>query len=57
MTMYADAIAMANCNEKPAHEIYHLSSGVESETFAELTNGIGLKAQGKKANAVLGSSC
>jgi thioester reductase-like protein len=43
----ADAIAMLHQKEKPAHEIYHLSSGVESETFAELTNALA-RAQGKR---------
>ena len=42
----ADAIAMLHLKEKPAHEIYHLSSGTGSETFAELTNALA-KAQGK----------
>src|SRR6202035_1838152 len=43
----ADAIAMLHLKEKPAHEIYHLSSGTGSETFAELTNALA-KAQGKR---------
>ena len=34
----ADAVAMLHQKEKPAHEIYHLSSGTGSETFAELTD-------------------
>jgi long-chain acyl-CoA synthetase len=36
----ADAITALHQKEKPAHEIYHLSSGVESETFAQLTEGL-----------------
>jgi nucleoside-diphosphate-sugar epimerase len=42
----ADSIAMLHLKEKPEHEIYHLSSGAGSETFAELTNALA-KAQGK----------
>jgi long-chain acyl-CoA synthetase len=42
----ADAIAMLHLKERPAHEIYHLSSGTGSETFAELTTALA-KAQGK----------
>jgi thioester reductase-like protein len=43
----ADAIAALHQKEKPAHEIYHLSSGTESETFVELTKALS-KAQGKR---------
>jgi thioester reductase-like protein len=43
----ADAIVMLHQKEKPEHEIYHLSSGIESETFAELTTALA-KAQGKR---------
>jgi len=43
----ADAIVALHQKEKPAHEIYHLSSGVESETFAQLTDGLA-QAQGKR---------
>ena len=43
----ADAIAALHQKAKPEHEIYHLSSGVESETFVELTNALA-KAQGKR---------
>ncbi len=43
----ADAIATLHQKEKPAHEIYHLSSGTGSETFAELTGALA-KAQGKR---------
>jgi len=43
----AGAIATLHQTEKPAHEIYHLSSGVNSETFVELTDALA-KAQGKR---------
>ena len=43
----ADAISTLHQKEKPAHEIYHLSSGTGSETFAELTGALA-KAQGKR---------
>ena len=43
----ADAISTLHQREKPAHEIYHLSSGTDSETFVELTNALS-KAQGKR---------
>jgi len=43
----ADSIATLHQKEKPGHEIYHLSSGVESETFVELTDALA-KAQGKR---------
>jgi thioester reductase-like protein len=43
----AGAIAMLHQKEKPAHEIYHLSSGTGSETFVELTTALA-KAQGKR---------
>ena len=43
----ADAIATLHQKEKPAHEIYHLSSGTDSETFIELTDALS-KAQGKR---------
>jgi thioester reductase-like protein len=43
----ADAIAALHLKEKPAHEIYHFSSGSDSETFAELTSALA-KAQGKR---------
>ena len=44
----ADAISTLHQKEKPAHEIYHLSSGTDSETFVELTTALS-KAQGKRA--------
>jgi thioester reductase-like protein len=43
----ADAIATLHQKEKPAHEIYHLSSGVDSETFVQLTDALS-RAQGKR---------
>jgi thioester reductase-like protein len=43
----ADAVAAVHQKEKPAHEIYHLSSGTSSETFVELTDALA-KSQGKR---------
>ena len=43
----ADTIAMIHQKEKPDHDIYHLSSGVESQTFRELTDALA-RAQGKR---------
>jgi thioester reductase-like protein len=43
----AGAIAALHQKEKPAHEIYHLSSGVNSETFVQLTDALA-KAQGRR---------
>jgi thioester reductase-like protein len=43
----ADAIATLHEKADPTHEIYHLSSGVQSETFVELTDALA-KAQGKR---------
>jgi thioester reductase-like protein len=43
----ADAVATLHQKENPAHEIYHLSSGTDSETFVELTDALS-KAQGKR---------
>jgi thioester reductase-like protein len=43
----ADAVATLHQKERPAHEIYHLSSGTGSETFAKLTDALS-KAQGKR---------
>jgi thioester reductase-like protein len=43
----AGAISMLHQKEKPAHEIYHLASGTDSETFLELTTALA-KAQGKR---------
>ena len=36
----ADAIVTLHQKEKPAHEIYHLSSGIGSQTFRELTDAL-----------------
>ena len=33
----ADAVSTLHMKDKPEHEIYHLSSGKDSETFAQLT--------------------
>ena len=43
----ADAISTLHQKEKPAHDIYHLSSGTDSETFVELTSALA-KSQGKR---------
>lgn len=43
----ADAISTLHQKEKPAHDIYHLSSGTDSETFVELTTALA-KSQGKR---------
>jgi nucleoside-diphosphate-sugar epimerase len=43
----ASAIAALHRKERPGHEIYHLSSGVDSETFVQLTDALA-KAQGKR---------
>jgi long-chain acyl-CoA synthetase len=43
----ADAIAALHQKAKPEHEIYHLTSGVDSQTFVELTDALA-KAQGKR---------
>ncbi|MGB0035858.1 MAG: SDR family oxidoreductase [Candidatus Acidiferrales bacterium] len=44
----ADAVATLHQKEKPLHEIYHLSSGRGSETFAELTEALA-RTQGARA--------
>lgn len=44
----ADAVAALHQKEKPEHEIYHLSSGQDSETFAQLTQALS-QAQKKRA--------
>jgi thioester reductase-like protein len=36
----ADAIVALHQKERPAHEIYHLSSGGDSQTFGELTDSL-----------------
>src|SRR5579862_4403202 len=43
----AEAVVKLHQKRDPGHEIYHLSSGVQSETFAELTDALS-KAQGKR---------
>ncbi len=43
----ARAISTLHQKAQPAHEIYHLSSGVDSETFVQLTDALA-KAQGKR---------
>jgi len=43
----AGAISLLHRKENPAHEIYHLSSGTDSETFAQITDAIA-KAQGRR---------
>ena len=43
----AGAISTLHQRDNPAHEIYHLSSGTDSETFLELTDALA-KAQGKR---------
>ncbi len=46
----ADAISKLHRKEKPEHEIYHLSSGADSETYKELT-AVLAAAQGKRPPA------
>ena len=43
----ADAVATLHQKPNPAHETYHLSSGVDSETFVALTDSLA-RAQGKR---------
>ncbi len=43
----ADAVTTLHQKDRPQHDIYHLSSGRESETFVELTDSLA-KAQGKR---------
>jgi thioester reductase-like protein len=43
----ADAITILHERPNPSHEIYHLSSGKQSETFAELTDALA-KAQDRR---------
>src|SRR5487761_698364 len=50
----ASAIATLHQKEKPAHEIYHLSSGGDSETYLQLTRPLA-EAQGKSAPVFLPS--
>jgi len=44
----ADAIATLHQKERPEHDTYHLSSGVESQTFREITRALAA-AQNKRA--------
>jgi nucleoside-diphosphate-sugar epimerase len=44
----ADAIATLHQKEQPAHEIYHLSSGTDSQTFRQLTGALAA-SQNKRA--------
>lgn len=44
----ASAISTLHQKEKPAYGIYHLSSGVDSETYLQLTRALA-EAQGKRA--------
>jgi thioester reductase-like protein len=50
----AAAVAALHMKEKPAHEIYHLSSGTGSETFVQLTSVLAA-AQGKRGPAFVPS--
>jgi long-chain acyl-CoA synthetase len=43
----ADAISTLHLKDKPIHEIYHLSSGTDAETFQQLTEALA-GAQGKR---------
>jgi thioester reductase-like protein len=43
----ADAIASIHQKDQPQHDVYHLSSGVESQTFRELTSALSA-AQNKR---------
>ncbi len=43
----AESIVKIHQKEKPNHDIYHLSSGVDSQTFKELTDALA-HAQGKR---------
>jgi nucleoside-diphosphate-sugar epimerase len=44
----AEAVATLHMKPKPDHEIYHLSSGIDSQTFQQLTDALS-NAQGKRA--------
>ncbi len=44
----ADAIATIHQKDQPQHDVYHLSSGVESQTFRELTSALAA-AQNKRS--------
>jgi thioester reductase-like protein len=43
----ADAVVALHQKPRPDHEIYHLSSGVQSQTYGELTDALN-RAQGKR---------
>ncbi len=43
----ADSISTIHMKENPSHDIYHLSSGTNSETFVQLTDALA-KSQGKR---------
>jgi nucleoside-diphosphate-sugar epimerase len=43
----SESIVAIHQKEKPNHDIYHLSSGVDSQTFKELTDALA-EAQGKR---------
>ena len=43
----ADAVVALHQKPRPDHEIYHLSSGVQSQTYRELTDALN-RAQGKR---------
>ena len=48
----ADAIAALHQKEQPQHDIYHLSSGLESQTFRQLTTALAA-AQNKRGPILL----
>ncbi len=48
----AESIVTIHQKEKPNHDIYHLSSGVDSQTFKELTDALA-RAQGKSGPVYL----
>ncbi len=48
----AESIVTIHQKEKPDHGIYHLSSGVDSQTFKELTDALA-QAQGKRSPVFL----
>jgi thioester reductase-like protein len=50
----AAAVSTLHQKDRPEHEIYHLSSGTGSETFAQLTNALAA-AQGKRGPAYVPS--
>ena len=48
----AESIVAIHQKEKPNHDIYHLSSGVDSQTFKELTDALA-EAQGNRGPVYL----